>query len=241
MLRSLETNLKADFEITFMVNERLDWLNGEQVVITRGPSVDYETYTDTLKKYLAFAASHCGEFVIMYDDLVLLQPIENFDELKNVALDRMDKWAIKDARESKHGQTILKALSLLPHAKRWNYENHLPRVLDCELLTDLYDKFNILGCSPPPALSTLYYNYYHEAPNKVLAIENTLRSSFCFEDQDFTGSYFFTKESDLVKYSQGKTFLHYNDRAINYHRDGHYILREYLERLFEKPSKFEKI
>jgi hypothetical protein len=240
MLRSLERNLLIPFECTFMVNEMQDWLEGEQVVVTRGPSIDYEVYIDTLKKYLTYATTHSGEFVIMYDDLVLLQPTDNFDMLKNVALDRADKWALKEAEGSKHGQTILKAFELLPNNKRWNYESHLPRIMDCSLLTDLYEKFNIMGQNIPPALSTLYYNYYFESPSLVLSMENHLRASFCFEDYDGTGSYMFTKEADLVKYSEGKMFLHYNDKAINYHRNGQYILRDFLTKLFPNKSKFEK-
>jgi hypothetical protein len=240
MLRSLETNLTVQFECVFIVNEHIDWLRGEQVIITRGTSEPFETFRDTLKKYFAYATTHSGEFIIMYDDIVLLKLTNNFDMLKNVALDRMNKWAIKEAEDSKHGQTILRALSLLPHNKRWNYESHLPRVMDCELLVDIYNKFNVMGQNIPPALSTLYYNYYFERPNLVLAIENTLRASFCFDDYDGTGSYLFSKESDLVKCSEGKMFLHYNDRAISYHRNGDYILRNYIMRLFPNKSQYEK-
>jgi hypothetical protein len=239
MLRSLEKNCLVPFECTFMVNAPLPWLEGEQIIVERGPSVDYENYRDTWAKYLTYAKTHSGEFMIMYDDLVLIQPTEDFSILNNVALDKLDKIAIEDAKGSKHGRTILRALELLPCNRLFNYESHLPKIINCELLVELCNKFNVME-GVPPSLATLYFGYYYEHPDLVLAMENTLRASFCLEDNDHTGSYFFHNEADIERYSRGKMFLHYNDVAINFHRNGSYPLRNHLEQLFDKPSKFEK-
>lgn len=240
VIRSIEKNCEVDYDIILGVNEKQDWFTGEQLVVERGPSVDYETYFDTLKKLLAFSQLHKEDFIYIYDDTALIKPLIDVWIFHNLALDCADKYALKEMKGSKHGNTIIKAFELLPKQKRWLFETHCPRMYNGELVCDLFEKFDILNQYPPPAFSTLYYNYFFEAPTKIIAKDNYIRCSLCMEDTDKTGSYLASSESEIIRYSSDKIILHWNPKMFNLHIGSKYILRDYLSKLFSEPSKFEK-
>jgi hypothetical protein len=241
VLRSLETNITVPFDVTLGVNEKLDWFQGEQLLVERGPSIPLENYWDVWKKLNAYCSTHSGDFVLWYDDICLIKPMHDFTVFDNLALDRADKFARKEFEGYKHGNTILKAFELLPNKHYFCYETHCPRLMNCHLVLDLIEKFNIFEQDIPPAPSTLYYGYYYAHPFKILAENNDIRASFCMEDGDATGSYLATKEGDFAKYSADKVILHWNQKVFNLNIGGKYILRDYLNKLFPNKSHYERM
>jgi hypothetical protein len=245
-LRALDKNLLMDYEVVIYSDHPIDWLqNVNFKLFDRYYPIQtdykiYENYWDSTFKLFNFVKeNNCRAFLYHYDDCCLIQPADDISFFDKVVLDRIDKYARKEMEGSRHGRTILKAAELLPGKFVYNAETHCPRVFNGKLLLDLFNEFDYFSKDVPPAISTLYYNYYF-SDFKILAEHNDLRASFAFEDTDHTGSYFATKESDIVKYSEGKKILHWNNKMWNYHRNGQYILRDFLTKLFPDKSKFEK-
>jgi hypothetical protein len=246
-LRALDKNLLMDYEVVIYSDHTIDWLQHVTFkVFDRYYPVQtdykiYETYWDSTSKLFNFVKNNnCGNFLYHYDDCCLIKPTESISVFDMVVLDRIDKYAHKDMEGSRHGRTILKAVELLPNTVVLNAETHCPRVFHSELLLDVFTKFDYFSKNIPPAISTLYYNYYYAGEFKILAEHNDLRASFSFEDFDNTGSYMAFKESDIAKYSEGKRILHWNNKMWGYHRNGSYPLRNHLEKLFPNKSRYEK-
>jgi hypothetical protein len=155
----------------------------------------------------------------------------------NVALQEIHS---DDHRRDRHGRTINKAFDLLKVNKIvYNAETHIPRLFDCNMMLELYKKFDILCLDTPPAIATLYYNYFYDAPNIVLTRNNKLRASFCFEEDD-AGCYLATNKGEIIDAVRDKYILHYNDKGLNFAPGGHQILKEYIEELFPDKCKYEK-
>jgi hypothetical protein len=245
-LRSLEANLDTDFRVTIYSDHIVDWLQNVnfQFIPRYFPggraSRDFENFFDTLNKILTFTEEvQSDQFVYMYDDCLLIRKVGDFDAVYNVALQEETAETLK-MRGDKHGQTIRAAIDIVkPYDKLWNYETHIPRVYGCYRLMDLFLLFDILRQPVPPALATMYFNFYHRAPYALMKDTN-LRASFCFEDDPDTGCYMASNRGQITQACENKMFLHYNDTGLRFSPNGVPILKEYIQDLFPNKSKFEK-
>lgn len=236
-LRSIEKYCPVA-NISIYGDKDIDWLNNvafEKLDRYRS-GILFENYWDTLNKIHHYCKYHHNRnFLYVYDDQIFLKPFDP-EIFHNVALQDIHK---DDNRKDRHGRTINKAVQLLGKNHVWNYETHIPRWFDCNMMFELYKKFDILNQDTPPALSTLYYNYYYDTPKQVLTERNGIRASFCFEEDD-AGCYLATNKGEIIDAVRDKYVLHYNDKGLNFSPGGHQILKEYIEELFPDKCKYEK-
>ena len=231
--------------VTIYSDRDIDWLQNvdfkkmDRFYPTNKSPKDYENYWDSSNKILQYSKHNLGLFVYAYDDIVFLRSF-NPPLFDNVALQEI---YITDKLDGKHGHTIEKAINLLNPigVPIFNYETHIPRIFGTRNMVNLFDTFDILKQDIPPAISTLYYNYYFDRPRKILAEHNDLRASFTFEEEnDQSGCYIACKEWEIEQYCKDKYILHYNDKGLNFAPGGVQILKEYIKKLFPNKCKYEK-
>lgn len=240
-LRSIDTHC-PDAHITIYSTDEIPWIqNVEFDVVPRyRKDVPQENFWDTIYKMNMYSQTHKGEFLYVYDDMVFLKPF-TYEDFYNIALQQIYPEDFKMMGD-RHGRTVVKALNLLDMVgvNMYNYETHCPRTFYCEGMYQLFDSFRLLVQETPAAFSTMYYNYYRESPNQILAIRNDIRASFCFEESPESGSYIASSKSEIKKYSKGKFIIHYNDKGLRFAPNGTQILKEYISEMFPNPSKYEK-
>lgn len=244
-LRSIETNLLSPYHVTIYSDHPLEWIQNttfrimERYLPEGKTDRNFENYFDTLNKIHTFALnSNCPDFIYMYDDCCLIKPMGNLSLMENVALQE-ETTDLASMRKDKHGQTVLKALQMCGKSHAFNYETHLPRIYDRILLLRLFDTFDILSQDIPPALSTLYHNYYYDKPNLMLTSGAPFRATFAFEDDPQTGCYLASNIGEITDACRGKIFLHYSDAGLRFSPNGQPILKNYLTQLFPNKSKHE--
>ena len=107
----------------------------------------------------------------------------------------------------------------------YNYETHLPRVLNKHKLQALLEHFDLT--KTPLLFNTLYFNLLYEKPKFV--IKET-------KDQNLkAGIYSSAVARDYKSHVKGKKILNHSDGAYN-NRE----FRQYVDGLFTKKCKFEK-
>jgi hypothetical protein len=242
MLRSLEKNVDAEFDITVYSDHNVPWLrNVKFKIIDRPRDGNYENFWDTLNKIYSYSVAHrhskMDTFIYIYDDVVLLKKsrVGDLSELFNVALQE-DIIDNQKRNKTKHGRTIKKALELTNG--KYNYETHMPRLYHANIVLEVFKLYNVFSCDIPPSFATLYYNHLDTAPTLLKNTRNK-RVSFCFEDEDSTGSVTAVNEGEIDIFCKNKMWLHYNDKGLNFAPNGQQILKNYIMKMLPNPSKFE--
>jgi hypothetical protein len=230
-LRSLQENCKFDFDVTVISEPNCypDWLtNVEHIEIPRyypeGLEDDYgakfyECYFSNLNKYFEYSnSSACPDkFAVVYDDQLLLKPIDSFDCFENVALcpDKSNQFDKK--KRTRHEKTILKALDLA-HMDRhtdnlYNYATHCIKVYERERLQKLFRKFPYQKMKIPYDLATLYFNIYYDHPKLVLRDATCSTIAYLhFEDGYHHFDAITSPELDNI--AKRYTMISYNDRGL---------------------------
>lgn len=241
-LRSLETNMLHPFKVTVYSDHEVPWLkNVDFKIVERFRSGHpFENFWDTINKIHLFARNaNCKEFLYLYDDCCLLRKVMDFNSLENIALQR-ELPEYRNMRTDKHGITLLSSIDAINEPVCWNYETHIPRLYNRKKLIELYKVFGIFDFKYPPALATLYFNHFYAFPYSMMSEKGqSFRASFCFEDNDISGSYLVSSIGEIEMACLDKLFLHYNDKGLNFAPNGKQILKEYIMSLFPNKSRFE--
>jgi hypothetical protein len=264
-LRSLEKNLKLSFHVKLFAKYLPKWLNTQTVQyeiiprwypdsarkfhkVDKGGAKHYENYFDVLHKIdlMSQDESLSDPFLYMYDDILLLRPVENIEDIdKKVAMMHYkDGKHVYENPVTKWSFTALRAFDLLKRAERpiWDYETHLPRILRKNLLRSMFESFPPDKESIPYAPSTLYYNLFYDKPDEVIYKnqENKIKAGFygtrdesLFDWSDFPSTTM-EKVDQAVK---GKLWLNYNHKPILMRTS---VLTKWIAGKFPNKSKFEK-
>jgi hypothetical protein len=252
-LRSLDENLKGDYEIHIYGNVVPDWLTNVIVhsveryypkwlkELNKG-KLDYENFFDTLNKVKTFALENQGYFIYMYDDVLLVKEL-NIENIYNIPLEVEDKDFYQIRNFDKHGRTINCAIDCLNKDGEllYNFETHIPRVYNCVKLYDLFNKLPFEVLSIPYALATLYFNYYTEEANPPALRIKDYKAGFYF-DPGKVASYMSNSLEEIEKAVQGKTWINYNDMGLNLMAtdlSGKQYLKEWIMNRFPNKSKYE--
>lgn len=263
-LRSLEKNLKFDFQVKLFARALPKWINPKTVQyeivpkyypesaykfydVAKKRKKHYETYFDVLHKIdvMSQDKSLTDPFLYVYDDVLLLRPVESMEELdKRIAmLHYKDAKPVYDNPATKWVYTAVRAFDLLRRAKRpvWDYETHLPRILKKPMLRSMFDSFPVEGEVIPYAPSTLYFNLFYDKPDEKLYKnpDNTIKAGFYgTRDRSLVDWLDFpsTTMQQIEDAVKGKLWVNYNHRAFSKLS----VLPKWIEKKFSNESKFEK-
>jgi hypothetical protein len=256
-LRSLNENLKGDYEIHIYGNVVPEWLTNvtvhpveryypERLREQNHGKLDYENFFDTLNKVKTFAADNKGHFVYMYDDVLLLHELY-IESILNVSLELEDKSFYHIRNFDKHGRTINSAIDLLLEDggfyPLYNFETHLPRIYECGRIGFLFEMFPFEELSIPYALATMYFNYWPDEPDNLSMKVNikSYKAGFYF-DPEKVASYMSNSLEEIEKAVRGKTWVNYNDMGLNLMAtdlSGKQYLKEWIMKRFPNKSRYE--
>jgi hypothetical protein len=255
-LRSLDENLKGDYEIHIYGNVVPEWLTNvmvhpaeryypEWLNKKNNGKLDYENFFDTLNKVKTFASDNQGYFVYMYDDVLLLKEL-NVRSIPNIPLEIEDGSFYQVRNFDKHGRTINTSIDIL-HEKYviterlYNFETHLPRIYSSVKLVYLFTQFPFGNLSVPYALATMYFNYFTEEANPDVLRIKDYKAGFYF-DHGKVASYMSNSLEEIEKAVQNKTWVNYNDMGLNLMAtdlSGKQYLKEWIMNRFPNKSKYE--
>jgi len=242
MLRSLEKYCKFSFNVTFFVNELIDWLKAEQIKVERyypekilkknNGARSFENYYDVLNKVRSYASSGDGDFVYIYDDVCLLRDIE-YEDIKNLSQNTFTKRSIaKHFNSRRWGKTLIQPHLLLGFVD-YNYEHHLPMIYNKQKLRELFKRFPLEKTYPPYPLATMYFNMFPEEADEwglveyKVGFEGTVSKVACYNS------------SDVNEVVRGKTWLNYNDFGLKWQHNKQIPLMDWIENNYQDKSRFE--
>lgn len=249
MLRSLGENMpEHDVYVVTEGNKLPDWMcNVHGIDIERyyPPKIQrfykgikhYEQFYCTLKK-LDIINNILGEdFIWIYDDVLLLKSIDDAMLTSVIANHEVEKKHLMMMRNGKWGRTIEKACRLSQgySSKTYDYETHLPRYFDHDLLRKMFKTFDYREMEIPYSPSTLYYNVYFEEPDVLLNENLNIKAGFYGLDYGKPNCYSAESRDSLDNAVEDKYWINYNDSGLN---KG--MLKEYIHCLFPKKSRYEK-
>lgn len=217
-LRSLCKNARFDFNV-WLVGHAPEWYKGNKILVDRFP----ERARDVNQKLiLAMKEDGIGEdFIYSYDDIYFIQPVE-ISDIKVVAKEKVDR----SSRIGGTGTRLWKAklqetLECLKFDPVWNYESHLPRMLNKLKLAEIFSMYNLENRNL--LFSTLYYNEFHKEPEAVLNTEPLIK----------LGLYETRTHDEILKMSTGQKFLNHDDTGYT---KG---CKKFLADMFPEKCKFE--
>jgi len=153
-----------------------------------------------------------NNFVLMYDDIVLLKPVDYRVLKLTVAHDKVENAQTyfrpgSGVNPSGRWQELFKQTMWMLQKRglpTYNYETHLPRLLNKGLLKEVMDRFKIL--QTPCLVNTLYYNSYVDKPEIELNHINKIKAS-AYRPYD--------NDKSLSNELRGKTYLNYDNAGLN--------------------------
>ena len=254
MLRSLDQNLKGDYDI-YVYGKAPEWLTNvtvvdidryypEHLVEINNGKLDYENFFDTLNKVKTFASENDSTFLYCYDDVLLVKEL-NINDIENIPMEVENPAFFKIRNFDKHGKTMNAAVSLLQNNKVaqtiYNYETHIPRVYNCDKLNHLLKEYDFSQWRIPYSLATLYFNVYPEEAMQDTSIIKNIKAGFYFDDES-VASYMSNSLTNIEQAIKGKTWINYNDMGLNVTAtdgSGKQYLKEWIMNKFPNKSKYE--
>lgn len=261
MLRSIEQNLKGDYEIE-IYGDAPNWVTNVKVVKTERyypewlrekkqkekKGLDYENFFDTLNKVKMFAKANEGKFLYMYDDVLVIREI-NINYIRNIPLEIELPIYYHIRKHEKHGRTINSSVDVLNNENSffsprdiYNYETHIPRVYECEKMRQCFAMFDFTKMEIPYALATVYCNYYDEDSYRYTDGIKSIKAGF-YGINENVASYLSSSLEYIEAATKDKIFVNYNDMGLNCMAtdlSGKQYLKEWIMNRFPNKSKFEK-
>lgn len=252
MLRSLNENLSIDYEVKLFAREVPPWIDTSQVryeIVKRYypekarkhfGKPHFENFYDVLNKLylMAHDESVSEKFVLMYDDILLIKPINLYEELdiKVAETHYLTNKKAYDRQGLKWTQTVMKAWEYCKDRARprFSYETHLPRVFDKTLLRRVFELYPIEDQTVPYAPSTLYFNLFYNVPDIRLDKENNIKAGFYATRRDDPWAFSARTKEKIDSAVKNKTWVNYNNMGLR-----HGCLSDWIKERFPNPSKFE--
>lgn len=259
LLRSLDKNLKIDFQVKLYARELPGWIDENkidyQIVKKFYPQKarkyhgkkDYENYFDVLKKlWLMSQDPWTGEnFLYIYDDLLLIKAVTRISQLnKKVALMHYKENKVGyDRRLGKWDKTVMRAFDLLGEIARplYDYETHVPRYFNKDKLNWMFKRFPIEEEVIPYAPSTLYFNLFYDKPDdRLYRGSGSVKAGF-YGDRTVNSAHlcsYPSRRMDQIESAvKGKMWVNYNNQGLKPKKSA---LQDWIEKNFPKKSRFER-
>jgi len=217
-IRSVQKYADFDFDI-WVIGEKPAWYKGNHIPFPKNESRVFDIARKL--KIILETSAISDDFVYMYDDVYFLQKT-SLKRLKTVIAKEPKGVRIQGAA-SRGWKMLLESTyeSLGSIEKLWNYETHLPRLLNKERLRVIYESYNLRVSSL--LFNTLYFNEYFDKPDIVLSEKNDIKLGLY-------SPYNFERIKEMQK---GKWYLNHDD---NGYTQG---CKKFITEINEKKSKFE--
>lgn len=151
------------------------------------------------------------DFVLMYDDIVLLRPVSNEAFVPRYSMGVEDENKVFSGVQGKPSinwksmyQNTIKRLQKFDRPT-YNYETHLPRILNKGKLSKLMKQYRLHEI--PYLFSTLYFNTYYDKPDIIITEPQFKHIKY--------GCYSPKSDEILDINTPGKVFLNYNNSGLN--------------------------
>jgi hypothetical protein len=264
-LRSLEKNLHLDYRVKLYTRGHVGWANNKLSIEDvppyypegfskkHGGQKHFQTYFDVLNKLRVISGdSSLGDNVLYcYDDVLLLKGVDDTGVFNRriAMMDSLQAKEIYSLNLTKWGRTVQRSLKLLKKANRplWDYETHLPRYFNRELLREMFRDYPPEGGIVPYSPSTLYFNLFYDFPHEVICEENKIKAGFYGTRTDNLkkfADYPHGEISQIEKAVKGKLWLNYNNNGLGSFKTGTIGIRSalpgWIQNKFPLKSKFEK-
>jgi len=211
-IQSIRQNFRGTYKI-FVVGDQpnikgIIHVPTEQIKGTGSKPKDAARKLKTIINHQAIS----DDFVYCYDDVVLLKLITVGWFNKTIAIDHVPDYVAywgkargiipdKGWRSLFSKTFMLLSKNALPS---YNYETHLPRMLNKSKLTATFAKF---GEACEDALfNSLYFNLHHKQPDVLLKNDHRIKAS-CHRAYE--------NEAKLLNELRGKVWLNYSDPALS--------------------------
>lgn len=236
-LRSIAKHVKGDIEVV-LIGDKPDYVSDQVIHIEHkravGGSIDLPKCNDAWNKLKTAIDSGLLSkvFVYTYDDICFLQDVEPMELRKLYAeedLHKVTKWNEEPAAK-KHVGMIRNTLAALKKRKLpgWNYETHLPKVLNAVRVKRIDREFD--GQKNRFLLNLLYGNYYYkEHTPHLLKKGDNVKVAFDGGAKSYSNKSLAT----MRKAVEGARFLNWNDKGYNQN------VEDLLNELFPDKCRFE--
>ena len=133
---------------------------------------------DAIKKFRAIIQSEVGEeFVLMYDDVYLMQPIKDFNTTYGYSkVDNYKTYLRKWSRSYRNiwRNTYEKIEVVLDGRQMWDWETHLPRLFNKFQLEDV---LNAYSCDDKQLIATSLYAAHFAEETTLIDVQFDLRNT----------------------------------------------------------------
>lgn len=205
----------------------------------------FENYFCTLGKYKWLSQQEWldDNFLVMYDDQLILKEVADPLVFENVAFCRDRSNKLDKKKRSRHERTILQALTLVNNYKKhdwlFNYETHAPRLYNKERLQKLFRQNDFTKMKIPFALSTLYGGMFYNEPKLLVKDEGGRHVCYVHWGAVDSSAHHLcpTSKMELDIASKEYTCLSYNDKGL---RACNSLLAGWIERRYPVKSGWEQ-
>lgn len=224
-IRSICKHAKFPFDI-LIIGDKPNWYNGKCIEM---PPIRGKRFTrafDIARKLDVICGTEyiSDDFLYCYDDQYFINPVQLEDLSGAISLNQ-----ITDYKEPRVGSEVwrelmnrtVSALVNNGHEVCYNYETHLPRLLNRSRLKLIIDGYDLHR--QPLLFSTLYFNEYYSEPKVILEKENNIKA----------GIYKPLPADKIRAMCQGKLVLNHGEAAYNH------MMKLFLKNSFPEKCQFE--
>ncbi len=249
-IRSIEQYFVGKYRVVIIGDVLPNWLDESKVLFIehqRNEMADFTVATDANTK-MDIIINHpdiSDEFVVMYDDIYLLNGIDK-ELMRRLSYSIYIAQIIQgepyfhpqstSSANYKHTQTYTyDALFAAGFADVYNFETHIPRVVSKKIMKEVFALYKPI--ENHLQRFTLYYNYLvsetalKAMPKFIYTKEIGIKAGFYGVDTPHS----FANDKETIETAcKLNYYLNHNDLGLS---DG---LRKYIEQRFTIPSNYEK-
>lgn len=226
-IRSLCKFLKFEFE-PVIIGDKPKWYKGKHIETKPIRGRKFTRAFDIARKLEIICDTSwiSDDFMYMYDDQYFVNPTDLSDISGAIAMAEV----VRKTDNRRFGSDVwrelmnktIDALKESGHDRVFNYETHLPRVLNKHKLKILTDAYNLH--KNPLLFNTLYFNEYFHQPKVELEKENNIKA----------GVYKPMSTDQIRVLCRGKFVLNNGERGWNH------SFNLFLKNTFPEKCRFEE-
>lgn len=230
-LRSIEKNLKCDYEVT-LIGDRPGWIkNINYIEHRRQRKTPFPSLHDVICKLYEFinTPSRHEDYILWYDDIYLLREIDESWFNTVYALYRVDesRRLVNNRYQTERVMCTYDEL-LDEFVEIYNHETHLPRRFNKQRVFEVFKKYPVI--KKRLLMATLYYTNFRNDKVVLLHKDDGVKAGF----YKYVDNYGFNKDGNIDKICAGKTFLNHSGKGLSMK------IKRYLEMRYPDKSSFEK-